>query len=325
MERKLKLNRRSFALAASALAGGAALSGAGAVSAQDASPEASPVMDDGNTYEQSPWWPWLSAHIENDTPPDVPGGPIITTATQDEGSAFWVFPGKRKLDPTVFGTEDNPRGTEQPALFLGVPEAMRETGDDGSLQTKVPTPFGDKFAAVDGASVHSKAVDATATDGATTKDEIDFEATFQAPDDQGTYRVVVQKPASHGWAYPTGGGVVTDVILHGVTGWGTRLMPTEFTYSAFWGAGDIYLNDEVVAEGVGVHMMLTEFVRRQPYDLVFDEGVDPNKKHLHLMVLPFNLKGEQQPVSTGFMLPNGMEQPFLHVMFPAVKMERSMG
>ncbi len=169
------------------------------------------------------------------------------------------------------------------------------------------------------------AVDATAIDGATTKDEIDFEATFPAPEDQGIYRVVVQQPAPHGWAYPTGGGVVTDVMLHGVTGWGTHLMPTEFTYSAFWGAGDVYHNDELVAEGHGIHMMLTEFVRKEPYDLVFDENVNPNLRHLHLMALPFTLKGEPQPLPTGFMLPNGMEQPFLHVMFPALTVERSMG
>jgi hypothetical protein len=267
----------------------------------------------------------MSAHIENENPPDVVGGPITTTATQEDGAAFWVFPGPRKLDPAVFGTEDNPTGTEQPALFLGVPEAMRTVGEDGSLQTNVPTPFGDNFAAVEGASVKHTVVDATAIDGATTKDEIDFEATFQAPEGQGEYRVVVQKPAAHGWAYPTGGGVVTDVILHGVTGWGTRLMPTEFTYSAFWGAGDVYHNDELVAEGHGIHVMITEFVRKDPYDLVFDEDVNPNSRHLHLMALPFNLKGEQQPLSTGFMLPNGMEQPFLHVMFPAIEMDRTIG
>jgi hypothetical protein len=43
------------------------------------------------------------------------------------------------------------------------------------------------------------------------------------------------------------------------------------------------------------------------------------------MALPFTLKGEPQPIPTGFMLPNGMEQPFLHVMFPAVTLERTLG
>ena len=320
-----KLNRRTLARTAGALAGGTALGRRTPALAQEATPQVSPATDAGNVYEQSPWWPWLSAHIEIENPPDVPGGPITTTAIRENGPAFWAFPGPRKLDPTVFGTADNPLGTEQPALFLGVPVQMREQTEDGSWQTSVPTPFGDKFAALEGASVRSIAVDATAIDGATTKDEIDFEATFPAPEDQGTYRVVVQKAAPHGWAYPTGGGVVTDVMLHGVTGWGTRLMPTEFTYSAFCGAGDIYHNEELVAEGHGIHMMLTEFVRGEGYKLVFDEGVNPTNRHLHLMALPFTLKGEPQPVPTGFMLPNGMEQPFLHVMVPAVTVERSMG
>lgn len=317
----IRMNRRNLTLSAGALAGSAIMGSAAAVAAQDATP----AEQGGNAYEQSPWWPYMSAHIENENPPDVFGGPITTTATQENSAAFWVFPGPRKLDPTVFGTEENPIGTEQPALFLGVPEEMRTTGEDGSLQTSVPTPFGDNFAALEGASVRSTAVDATAIDGATTKDEIDFEATFPAPEGQGEYRVVVQQPAAHGWAYPTGGGVVTDVILHGVTGWGTRLMPTEFTHSAFWGAGDVYHNDELVAEGHGIHMMLTEFVRKDPYDLVFDGEVNPNLFHMHLMALPFNLKGEQQPLPTGFMLPNGMEQPFLHVMFPALTIERTVG
>ena len=319
-------NRRRFILGASALAAASAGHlGTGGVLAQEASPAASPVTDDAELYKLSPWWPWLTAHIEDEDPPDVIGGPITTTATQEDAAAFLVFPGPRRLDPTIFGTPEHPIGTELPPFFLGLPTEFRELTADGVYQTSQPTPFSDQFAALEGASVRSVAVDATATDGATTKDEIDFEATFPAPEDQGTYRVVVQKAAPHGWAYPTGGGVVTDVILHGVTGWGTRLMPTEFTYSAFWGPGDVYHNDELVAEGHGIHMMLTEYVRENPYDLVFDEGVDPSRRHLHLMALPFTLKGEQAPLPTGFMLPNGMEQPFLHVMFPGVSVERTMG
>ena len=58
-------------------------------------------------------------------------------------------------------------------------------------------------------------VDATATDGATTKDRIDFEAIFMAPDGQGEYRVVVKEAAPHGWFAPTAGGVITNFIQHG--------------------------------------------------------------------------------------------------------------
>ncbi len=95
--------------------------------------------------------------------------------------------------------------------------------------------------------------------------------------------------------------------------------------SAFWGPGTVYHNDEPVAEAWPIHMMVTEFVREDPYDLVFDAGVNPDLRHLHLMVLPFTAQGQPQPLPSGFMLPNGMEQPFLHVMFPEITMERSIG
>ena len=289
-----------------------------------APPPASPATP-GEIYTQSPWWPYLSGHIDNQTPPDLLGGPITTTVKQQDGPAFWVFPGPRALDPTVFGTPDNPKATEQPALFLGLPTDMRQVAPDGTYQTSVPTPFGDKYAATKGANLNMSVVDATAFDGATTKDQVDFEVTFAAPMNQGQYRVVVKKAAPHGWAYPTGGGVVHNVFLHGVTGWGTHLFPTVFTYLAFWGPGDIYKDDKMIAKNHAVHVMLTEFARTGDYKQAFDDQVNPNNRHLHLQIPPFNLKGEKDPVKTGFMLPNGMEQPFFHVMFPAIQVMSTAG
>jgi len=72
--------------------------------------------------------------------------------------------------------------------------------------------------------------------------------------------------------------------------------------------------------------MLTEFGRKEPKNLVIDENGSANSRHLHLMALPFSLKGKPQPlpIPTGFMLPNGMEQPVLHVLFPAPTVERTM-
>ena len=94
---------------------------------------------------------------------------------------------------------------------------------------------------------------------------------------------------------------------------------------AFWGPGDIYKDDQLVAEGRVIHVMLTEFARIEPYDQALDAEVDPTRRHLHLQVAPFTAKGEMSPVSTGFMLPNGMEQPFLHVMFPGIQTETTLG
>jgi len=274
-----------------------------------------PGPDD--VYGKSPWWPWLSAHIGDESPPSIVGGPITLTGVQESGGANFLLPGPRELDPTIFGTAENPKGTETPPIVLGVPENMRTEEPEGGLMTAGPTPFGDNVATVPG-SVRMTLVDATATDGASTEDQIDFEATFQSPNGEDEYRVEVKMAASHGMFIPTGGGVVTNFMQHGVSGWGTRLMPTLYSYVSFWGMGDIYMNDELIAEGRVVHGMHTEFVRESPYELVFDEGVDPNGEHFHLMIPPVTPTGEPSPIPTGFELPNGQELPFFHIMFPTV-------
>ncbi len=272
-------------------------------------------------YKQSPWWPWISAHAKNENPPQLLTGPIEVTLNQPEdGAANFLMPGPRKLDPTVFGTADNPKGTDTPAIVLGVPEEMRAVAEDGTLMTKGPTPFGDKAMTVQG-GITGRFVDATAMDGARTQDQIDFTATFQSPNGQDVYKVVVKKPAPHGWFNPTGGGVQTDFIQHGVTKWGTELMPTLWSYISFWGMGNIYKNDELIAEGRVVHGMLTEFVRKAPYDLAFDNEVNPNVTHFHLMIPPVDPFGNPSPIPSGFELPNGAELPFFHVMFPVVTAE----
>ena len=132
-------------------------------------------------------------------------------------------------------------------------------------------------------SVDMTVVDATAIDGSRTKDKIDFEASFQLPDGA-NYRVVCKKPLSHGMAFPFFGGVVTNHLLHGATGIGTRLMPTEFAYVAFWGVGDIYKDGTLINKDHMVHAMVTEVVRGDDYALQFDDGVGnpPQGITLHL-------------------------------------------
>jgi hypothetical protein len=276
---------------------------------------------DDAPFRQSPWWPYLSSHIDDDDPRDVVGGPIEITASQTQGAVNWVMPGKRELDPTIFGTADDPKGAEKPAMLLGVPPPARESAD-GSQRTKQPTPFSDKAKAVEG-SLDMTVVDATATDAGVSKDQIDFEATFTAPDGA-EYRVVIERPAPHGWFLPTGGGVVTNFIQHGVTGWGTRLMPTEYDDVAVYGPATIFRDGEKIAEDRPAHMMLTEFVRGESYELATDANVDPGARHLHLMIFPFDQFGRHDAVPTGFELPNGKQQPFLHIMYPGVSAEGSM-
>jgi plastocyanin len=272
-------------------------------------------------YKQSPWWPWLSAHVKNDSPPQLLTGPIEVTLNQAEGGAAnFLMPGPRMLDPTVFGTTDSPEGMDLPAVVLGLPEQMRADAPGGGQMTKGPTPFGNTVKTVQG-SIQATLVDATAMDGARTQDSIDFTATFASPNGKDVYKVVAKAAAPHGWFNPTGGGVITNFIQHGVTKWGTELMPTLYSYVSFWGMGNIYKNDELIAEKRVVHGMLTEFVRKPPYDLAFDNEVNPNAVHFHLMIPPVDPFGNPSPIPTGFMLPNGKELPFFHVMFPTTQAE----
>ncbi|NIR52013.1 hypothetical protein GWO43_25685 [candidate division KSB1 bacterium] len=251
---------------------------------------------------------YTKGHAKFESPPDLLGGPVTVKVTQDNGSTRWVLPGPRMLDPSVFGTPDKPVGFD-PAPFplLGVPLDMRNTMVSSAAKYTFvdhATPFSD-WREVGVGSIEMEVTDATAIDGARTKDKVDFVATFKSPDDKHEYKVTADKAIPHGMAYPFFGGVVTNHLLHGATGIGTRLMPTEFTYAAFWAIGDIYRDGELVNKDHLVHVMVTEIVRGEGYKLHFDGGVGdpPSGTTLHLMVPAYRPgpKGlEKAPVKTGF-------------------------
>lgn len=248
---------------------------------------------------------YTQAHAMRENPPDLLGGPFRVTVKQDEGSTRWVLPGPRFMDPSVFGTPDQPVGMD-PAPFplLGVPVDMRNTSEGQYTFISRVAPFSN-WREVGVGSVNMELVDATAIDGARTKDQVRFEATFKSPDGKHEYRVTADKPISRGMAYPFFGGVVTNHLLHGATGIGTRQMPTEYTYAAFWAMGNVYRDGELVNEGQLVHVMVTEVVRGEGYRLHFDGGVGdpPSGVTLHLMVPPFKPGPgglENSPVKTGF-------------------------
>ena len=143
-----------------------------------------------------------------------------------------------------------------------------------------------------------------------------------AEDQEGnTYEVrCCEMLATHGVEYPTFGGVVTNTVMHGSSRIGTALMPTEYVYFAFWGMGEVLKNGEVTDKPRLVHGMLTEYVRKEGYELAFDDEVTPGRRHFHLMVPPMMPEPKEQEfvhknLSTGFQLPNGKELPFWHVMF----------
>lgn len=262
---------------------------------------------------------YLKAHM-NAQPQELLGGPLEVNITQESGGVFVIMPSKRKLDPHVFGTPEAPRAFGGTPGINGLPPGARGVKDGKYTEMKKPSPFGDKNIVMSDGKLNIKALDATATDANKTEDEVSFKASWK--DKEGnTYEVrCCGMLAAHGVEYPTFGGVVTNTILHGSSRIGTALMPTEFTYFAFWGMGEVRKNGEVLDKPRLVHGMLTEYVRKEGYELAFDDEVSPTRKHFHLMVPPMMPDKEKRQfvhnnVKTGFQLPNDMELPFWHVMF----------
>ena len=263
---------------------------------------------------------YLEAHRGVEQPFELLGGPISFTVQQNSGGVFVALPAKRELDSDVFGSPQMPLAFTGTPGITGVPVPFRQTSDGQFTQLDRPTPFGNKSTAMANGQMMLQATDATATDAATSDDQVQFKASWE--DGEGnTYAVrCCEMLATAGAEFPTFGGVVTNHILHGFSGVGTPLMPTEYTYAAFWGMGAVLKNGEVVDKPRLVHGMLTEYVRGENYALVEDSEVTPTRRHFHLMVAPFMpVQGEHKfthnNVSTGFTLPNGMELPFWHVMF----------
>ena len=239
------------------------------------------------------------------------------------GDVRWILPGPRRLDPKVFGTPAAPLGFEPD---VGMPLAMRLTNGDGTAYTttSIPTPFSDNSAIING-NYKLKAQDKTLADDPDSKDKIKYSAKVTSPDGNNTYDISVKQILPVGVDHPVFGGVGSNMIHHGMTGIGTKMQPTQPTVAAIWGIGTIKVNGVVPERGENrlVHSMITCDVRDADYRLVFDDGVDCSNIHTHLMMPNVQIVADEEgnyeevasPVPTGFILSNGMEQPFLHVMF----------
>lgn len=269
---------------------------------------------------------YLEAHRDVENPMELLGGPISFTIQQETGGARVALPDNRDLDSNVFGTPKMPLAFTGTPGMSGVPVPFRKKKGRQFTTLKKKTPFGDKSTVMANGKMMLKAKDVTATDAATTDDEVQFKASWE--DKKGnTYAVkCCEMLASAGKEFPTFGGVMTNHILHGFTGIGTPLFPSAYTYAAFWGMGAVMKNGEVVDKPRLVHGMLTEYARKEGYKLAKDSEVTPQRRHFHLMVAPFMPVKDghsftHKNVSTGFTLPNGKELPFWHVMFQNLEID----
>jgi len=246
---------------------------------------------------------YTRSHAMNPNPPNRIGGPLEIKVSVRGGSVRWALPGPRQMDPSVFGTPSHPIGFEKtPFPLVGVNPGMRQEMGGAYTIVDHATPFSD-WMTVGTGDLEMTLVDATAIDGAKTKDKVSFAATFAAPDKSHTYRVEANMALPHGKFFPTFGGVVTDHLLHGATGLGTRLMPTEYSYVAFWAKGKLFVDGKLVNDNHLVHMMITEGVRKKG-KLQSDSGINGVGRVIHLMVPPYKLGPmgpEKSPLKTGYL------------------------
>ncbi|MFT6657778.1 MAG: hypothetical protein ACJAZW_000929 [Maritalea sp.] len=227
------------------------------------------------------------------------------------GTALWQFPDKRALDPALFGTPDAPTNVEL------LPLDNRLVSDDGKAFTTIKNPsmFSNNIKMTTGEFKISVA-DVTAKDGMGSKDTVAMDASFIGPMGR-QFRVTMNNIIPKGPDHPFFGGVGTNVLMHGETGIGTPLVAEEFSYITAWGLGDIYIDGEMVDSKRVVHVMVSERTRGDDYKVGFGVA-KPDELEIHLAMPP--LKGSPtgpvaSAVPTGVTLPNGKEQPFIHVNF----------
>lgn len=249
----------------------------------------------------------------------LPLGTNISVRARSD--VLWILPGKRELDPEVFGTPDNPKMVE----MLPLEERMVSEDGESFTTTAGPTPFSDKVAPVEG-NINIEVDDRSPVDDPNSFDDAKLSATFSGPKGENDYRVVLRDLIRVGPEHQFFGGVGTGVWMHGSTGIGEPLMPAIWSYVTLWGFGDVYRNGEKVGEKRLIHSMVTPKVRNENNELMFSQSENIRELNVHLILPPTKIVGGKptdSPVPTGYMLPNGQEQPFFHVNFYDVEIHGS--
>jgi formylglycine-generating enzyme required for sulfatase activity len=96
------------------------------------------------------------------------------------------------------------------------------------------------------------------------------------------------------------GGIGDFVDMHGLSGNEFALYPELVAYIGTWGTADLYLNDELLFESLGVHIMYSNGIRHDPEHHVFradesccfspaapgDSFVDPEEQEISIWLFP---------------------------------------
>lgn len=258
--------------------------------------------------------------------PDVfgtPGHPKDTCGPKIEAAERAVA--AHRMPPAV------PATLRKLPILVCAPLKARRVHADGSWWMDRPTPFSDRGRIISGsfrAHYYDYVTKNPPGPAGKTPDRATMEAKFTDP--QGHhYRVVLKKIVKPPFpGYRVQGGVMIDSYHHGLTGTGSPLMPKVKTYAALWGFGDVYIDGKLADRDAVMHMMTTEIVRDRDYHLALNDQmplapdqwfIKGQATHTHLIVLPLRVVHGQGPVfrplKTAFRLPNGHDQPFMHIMF----------
>jgi len=252
---------------------------------------------------------------------------MINVSQQSGGDVKWILPGVRRLDPTIFGTPQKPLGFEPE---IGVPVEDRMVSEDGTAftTTKNPVPFSDNNYERTNGSFSMNLIDRTPVDVNESRDAARAQFNFTDPTGNIRYSVVLRNVTHVGEHHPVLGGVDIDGIAHGRTAIDTRLEPTSYVYGAVWGVGELYINDTLVSDNRVIHAMATERLRssdEQGYRLLIDKELPHRGIQAHLvmldMVMAPNGTMQKEPVPTNYTLPDGQEQPFIHIAFDNPQLE----
>ena len=214
----------------------------------------------------------------------------------------------------MFGTPAEPKKTDLLAL------ANRGINEAGDAYTNVINSWVFTFAKTNTEGTINLSVnDLTARDTPFSRDKATMEAEFKGPDGE-DFRVVLKKIHKEGpYEHEVFGGVATNVLLHGTTGRGTPFVPREFSYIVIWGEGDLYRNGELIDSDLSVFVEVSQRASKENFKMRLNESeFEEVGMKIHLVLFASVTKdsgNEVPPMKTGIILPDGKEQPFIHVNF----------
>lgn len=291
--------------------------------------------------------------------------PVLEVTQNEGGETHWILPGKRKLSPRVFGFPGNPKFTyenkmryaihsnrysdsivrllKQYPYLIGVPMKKRMIGTRENWILHRGTPFSNDVRDISDQNNFLKVryVDRTWYDRGRKPFQSDDEAQLHCRfyDPSGTkysldLRRVIQPPFP---GYQTEGGVMIDSWHHGDTGTGSPLMPEVYTYGAFWGIADLYIDEQLAQANRLVHVMTTEVVRDRYYRLALDEEMPLSRENrfrrdqnhqTSITVYPVQWTRpplrqlRYRPLLTAYRYRNERYQPFISVSFDEAKIRK---